>query len=396
MEEMQPGSSWATINQPAQVTSLATDPSGVGIDVTDTSGDESWFNGTNFTQLAGPHLVIGTTPATITAGQGLSITVTALDALGEQASDYGGTVHFSSTDPAAAPPDDYTFTATDAGSQTFDVPFDTAGTQTLTVTDGMTSAQVSVVVLPGLAASLQVTGPTTAPSGTTATFTVNALDGEGNLATGYSQSVSLSSSDTTAVLPSGLTLSDGTAMFTATLYASGTQTIEAADGANVLPGTANVIVAGTALVNGNLVVAGTSGNDTIAIDAFGAGLVDVTLNGTDLGFFTLANGGTVNVNAGAGDDVIAAQGTPVPITLDGGTGNNTLDLSGMTVPTTWAITGANSVPWGVLPLRRSKTLSAALTTIPSSSARMEVSPGRLTAATTTTRWTIPATAAQRR
>jgi len=67
----------------------------------------------------------------------LNFTVTAYDDDGNNASDYTGTVRFSSTDNNSTLPDDYTFEAEDQGSHTFSLSlsFKTEGTQTLTVTD---------------------------------------------------------------------------------------------------------------------------------------------------------------------------------------------------------------------------------------------------------------------
>ncbi|HEX7287277.1 MAG TPA: hypothetical protein VF532_13915 [Candidatus Angelobacter sp.] len=48
---------------------------------------------------------------------------------------YAGTVHFTSSDPTAVLPADYTFTAADAGTHTFPVTLSTLGDQTITVTD---------------------------------------------------------------------------------------------------------------------------------------------------------------------------------------------------------------------------------------------------------------------
>ena len=62
------------------------------------------------------------------AGTPYTETVTAEDNLGETATGYTGTVHFSSTDVQAGLPADYTFTAADAGSHTFTVTLKTAGT----------------------------------------------------------------------------------------------------------------------------------------------------------------------------------------------------------------------------------------------------------------------------
>jgi large repetitive protein len=66
--------------------------------------------------------------------------VTALDAFGNIATGYLGTVHFSSTDHHAILPSNYTFVAGDKGVHTFSITFKTAGKQSLTVTDVATSS----------------------------------------------------------------------------------------------------------------------------------------------------------------------------------------------------------------------------------------------------------------
>ena len=88
-----------------------------------------------------------TAPAasTVTAGDSMSITVTAYDAYGNVATGYTGTVKFSNDDKASLPRN-YTFTAADAGVHTFTglVLHNKKGkqtlTQTLTVTDTQNTA----------------------------------------------------------------------------------------------------------------------------------------------------------------------------------------------------------------------------------------------------------------
>jgi hypothetical protein len=60
-----------------------------------------------------------TVPAMATAGMPFDVTVKAVDAFGQVALGYTGTVTFSTDDPNGTVPDDYTFTAADAGSHTF-------------------------------------------------------------------------------------------------------------------------------------------------------------------------------------------------------------------------------------------------------------------------------------
>ena len=67
----------------------------------------------------------------------LRVTVTAMDAYGNTATGYTGTVHFTSTDGAAVLPADYTFTAGDAGVHTFTTasPSRPPAAETVTATD---------------------------------------------------------------------------------------------------------------------------------------------------------------------------------------------------------------------------------------------------------------------
>jgi hypothetical protein len=76
---------------------------------------------------------------------------------------YSGTVHFSSSDPQAVLPADYTFLPTDAGTHVFSFTLKTLGDQTITVTDthsaGFTgSATVNVNSTPDLTISKSHTG----------------------------------------------------------------------------------------------------------------------------------------------------------------------------------------------------------------------------------------------
>ncbi len=68
-------------------------------------------------------------------GVPLSLLVFVRDPNGNLVSGYRGTVHFTSTDPLAVLPADYTFTALDGGAHVFTNIFNTSGVQTITVTD---------------------------------------------------------------------------------------------------------------------------------------------------------------------------------------------------------------------------------------------------------------------
>src|SRR5262249_60309160 len=96
-------------------------------------------SGITVTAAAATHLVI-TALANVSIGVAFSVTVTALDAYGNIATGYLGTIHFTSNDNKAILPSNYTFVAADAGVHTFTVTFKSSGTQTLTATDTHTGS----------------------------------------------------------------------------------------------------------------------------------------------------------------------------------------------------------------------------------------------------------------
>jgi hypothetical protein len=79
-------------------------------------------------------------PTSATAGVAYTFTVTALDAYGNVATGYRGTVHFTSSDTKAILPADYTFAATDKGKHSFSATLNTFGLQSLAATDTLTSS----------------------------------------------------------------------------------------------------------------------------------------------------------------------------------------------------------------------------------------------------------------
>jgi subtilisin-like proprotein convertase family protein len=192
-------------------------------------------------------LVVGGFPPSTTAGQAGSFTVTAEDANGNVATGYTGTVHFTSSDPHAGLPADYTFTAADAGRHTFTTTLTTAGTQSLTATDtaagGLTATEAGITVSPAPASRLAVSAPAAATAGGAFNVTLTAQDAYGNTATGYGGVVHLSSSDGQAVLPANAPLSNGTGTFSVTLKTAGSESLTATDtAAGSLGGSVNVAV----------------------------------------------------------------------------------------------------------------------------------------------------------
>ena len=84
------------------------------------------------------------------AGTSNRFTVNAQNDFGDAS--YIGTVHFTSTDPQAVLPEDYTFLIGDNGTHTFEATLKTAGSQSITSTDTITSeitgSQNSIIVSP--------------------------------------------------------------------------------------------------------------------------------------------------------------------------------------------------------------------------------------------------------
>jgi hypothetical protein len=102
------------------------------------------FSGTGVAQSLHHFTVTGLTNAVMGTLQ--TITVTAYNANNTVDTVYGGTVHFTSSDPSAVLPSDYTFLASDNGVHTFRVTLKKAGSQTVTVTDTSATATLTVSI----------------------------------------------------------------------------------------------------------------------------------------------------------------------------------------------------------------------------------------------------------
>jgi uncharacterized repeat protein (TIGR03803 family) len=184
-----------------------------------------------------PSYQISGFPSATTAGAPQTFTLTVLNADGTTDTGYTGTVHFTSTDPQAVLPGDYTFKAADAGMHTFTATLETAGPQWITATDtatfGTTSTQAGITVNPAAASHLIITGPSTTTPGVAFSITVTAYDAYGNVATGYTGTVHFTSSDKTASLPANYTFTasdKGAHTFTGfVLNKKGKQSITARD-----------------------------------------------------------------------------------------------------------------------------------------------------------------------
>jgi hypothetical protein len=188
------------------------------------------------------------------AGQAFSVTVLAEDRFGNTVSNYTGTVHFTVTDRGAGVtlPANYTFGGADDGAHGFTNAFTlaTAGTQFITVTDvansDLTGTSPVITVSAGPLSQLAINVPSTIAAGRPFFFAVTAQDNFNNVITGFSGTLSFTSSDPKvqpgAGLPVTTTLQSGTGFFSAFLKTLGSQTITVTDLASSLTSTSNSVV----------------------------------------------------------------------------------------------------------------------------------------------------------
>jgi predicted secreted protein len=177
------------------------------VTATDTASPSLSGTQTGIVVNATPLSVSGLTTPRI-AGTTGSIRVTAVDASGNRIPGYLGTIHFSSSDPLADLPPDYTFTAADNGTHVFvaNVILKSAGTHSVTAVDTVTAsikgAQTGIGVEPAALFGLRVSGMTTPrTAGSTGSIRVTAIDPYGNRIWGYRGTVHFTSSDAAANLP---------------------------------------------------------------------------------------------------------------------------------------------------------------------------------------------------
>jgi hypothetical protein len=201
----------------------------------------------NLSSAAATHFTVSA-PTTATSGTAFNFTVGALDPFNNTATGYTGTAHFTSTDGAATLPANSTLTN---GVGTFSATLKTTGSQTITATDTVTAAitgtSAGITVSGAVATHFTVSAPATATAGTVFNFTVTALDGSNNTATGYTGTVHFTSSDGAATLPANSTLTNGVGTFSATLKTSGARTITATDTVTVsITGTSGTITVSAA------------------------------------------------------------------------------------------------------------------------------------------------------
>jgi sugar lactone lactonase YvrE len=192
--------------------------------------------------IASLYVQAGTATAT---GQAFYFDVTAKDSSNNTVTGYSGTVHFSSSDPAATLPADYTFTAADKGLHAFFLAFNTPGSQTVTVTDTSNTSLSATVARTLKGPIFGFFQQSNAKAGLPVLIEVFAEDGNGNSLPTYTGTVHFTSSDPQAILPADYTFTAadaGThANFNLTLNTQGNQTVTVTDTVNPLM-TGSVII----------------------------------------------------------------------------------------------------------------------------------------------------------
>jgi putative Ig domain-containing protein/galactose oxidase-like protein len=204
-------------------------------------------------------------PAAVTVGIPFLARVNAMDAYGNVATSYAGTVHFTSSDAQATLPANSTLTS---GMGSFSVTFKTQGTQTVTATDTVASTITgisgSISVVSNAATHFSISNPGGVSTRQTFSITVSALDAANNTSAGYSGTVHLTSTDTQAMLPANSTLPSGTARLSVTLETAGNQTVTATD--TVTPSiTGNSGTIGVTQVSALAVTSGSPPNGTVGL-----------------------------------------------------------------------------------------------------------------------------------
>jgi hypothetical protein len=218
----------------------------------------------------------------------MTFTVTALDSSNNMGASYLGTVHFTSSDPLANLPADYTFTAVDAGTHSFSVSMFTAGLQTVTATDTvMTNVRgtSNAITIEAEAPSTMLVTGGSGSIGKFRTVHVDLEDEFGNHSVGATtaRTIHFTSSDPAAVLPADVTMVNGSADVQVKFMTVGTQTITATDvNAPAVSGTETITATpadvGSFVVSGfPATVAGTAKTFTVsAIDVLGNAMPNYT------------------------------------------------------------------------------------------------------------------------
>ena len=246
------------------------------------------------------------------------LNIAAFDANGSRTTNYTGTVRFTSSDPLATLPANYTFTAGENGTHDFTAILGTPGIQTITATDTITGSIVGTATLMVTynshgATYLQVNAPTHVAPGATVPITVTARDQSNAPASGYLGTVHFSSPTSAATVPADYTFKTadhGTHTFFVSLSNAVNQTFTVADTR------AATLTNTTTLVADQGVPAHFQESINLAVGLQPKALVVGDFNGDGQQDFASANSGSNNVSVFLGDgtgEFTPAPGSPVVV-----------------------------------------------------------------------------------
>jgi hypothetical protein len=228
-----------------------------------------------------------TMPTNPIAGEVFTSKVSAFDTFGNTAKNYFGTVHFATSSAIANLPSDYTFDSSDLGVHDFQLSLNTSGTHNLTAVDASNShvtGSESATVTPNVLSGFTVTANRSSVAGDVLNVTIRATDAYGNTATGYRGTVTLSSSDTLAVVPASYAFSkneEGVHTFQVTLKTVGEQTISVRDFDDMsLSGTSSLVSVQPSSVAGSFVVTSFPATEAGVSQSFDVRVLDIFGNPT--------------------------------------------------------------------------------------------------------------------
>lgn len=277
-----------------------------------------------------------TAPPSATPGAPFSFTVTALGSSNNVFSTYLGTVRFSSSDPQAVLPANYTFTASDSGIHTFLATLQMSGNQTITVTD---TSNVSVTGMSSpIAVSAVLSPPTMTKSFGASSIPLNGTTSLTLAIQNPNAGAALTGVAFTDFFPSGMVVANP-ANFSSTCGGIAT----------AVPGAASVSLSGTTLAP--------SGGCTFSLNVTGSTLG--VKNNTAV--VTSTNGGTSNLGASATLIVVA------PPSIQAAFNPSTIAMNS-TSSLTFTIVESPQTPFALTGVAFTDTLPAGLTVVSSSSA----------------------------
>ena len=200
----------------------------------------TFSNPFNIQFVAAPTKLKVDAPATASVGASFNVAITAMNDSDQLVFGFNNQVTLVSDDPAKMSLGPVTLTN---GTASFSVSLPTVRTTTITASfTGLTSATDTIQIIPGPAMSFEVVAPSSVNAGTQFPVTINARDASGNLATGYSEAVVLTSTDPAASSLGSVNVNNGVGMLTTTVLKS--------VGSRTITGTAGTITgtSGTVLV----------------------------------------------------------------------------------------------------------------------------------------------------